>query len=114
MLPDDERTFPACGHTPESCDCDPTPEQEAAAEREEGEWDGDPDAILTCWCGARGTYEELFDDACLDEGCGGMGVLYCYCGGDFCVCHFHGETECPGCDDCEGGEDGDCHDYDPD
>lgn len=22
----------------------------------------------------------------LDPGCGGTGVLHCYCGGDFCVC----------------------------
>lgn len=28
-------------------------------------------------------------------------MLYCICGGDFCVCHNHGEVECDGCEDCE-------------
>jgi hypothetical protein len=55
--------------------------------------------IFTCWCGAQGTFEELFDDAVYDECCGGLGVLHCECGGDFCVCHNHGEVECPGCED---------------
>jgi hypothetical protein len=60
------------------------------------------DEIITCWCGERGTYEELFDDDVPDT-CGGLGVLHCSCGGDsgFCVCHNHGEMECPGCEDCE-------------
>lgn len=55
---------------------------------------------IRCWCGAEGTYDELFSDD-LDESCCGTGSLNCYCGGDFCVCHNHGETECPGCDDCD-------------
>ena len=38
----------------------------------------------------------------LDMRCGGFGILYCYCGGDFCVCANRGEIECPGCPDCEG------------
>lgn len=64
---------------------------------------GDYDDIITCWCGAKGTYEELFDDGCLDDCCGGSGYVECYCGGDQCVCHHHGqEVECPGCEDCEG------------
>lgn len=59
------------------------------------------DEIITCWCGEKGTYDELFDDIGLDEGCGGSGFVYCYCGGDLCVCHHHGqEVECPGCEDC--------------
>lgn len=73
------------------------------------------DEKITCWCGATGTYDELFDDACLDDRCGGMGELHCYCGGDLCVCHFHGSTECPGCPDCEDDDDcgmGDGFDYD--
>ena len=39
--------------------------------------------------------------------CGGLGVFECLCGGDQCVCHNHGEVECPGCADCEdlGAED---------
>lgn len=57
--------------------------------------------IIECWCGAKGTYEELFDDDFLDDGCSGTGMLQCYCGGDLCVCHNHGETDCPGCPDCE-------------
>lgn len=65
----------------------------------------DEDEIFTCWCGASGRYEELFDTDCLDETCGGLRELHCYCGGDFCVCHHHGSTECPGCEDCEGEAD---------
>jgi hypothetical protein len=73
------------------------------------------DDILTCWCGARGTADELFDDALFDEDCGGSGYLHCFCGGDLCVCHNHGEVECPGCPDCEsdddfGDEEDDCDD----
>lgn len=64
--------------------------------------------IIECWCGARGTYEQLFDDD-FDDGCGGSGTLTCHCGGDFCSCHNHGEAECPGCPDCDDGED---EDYD--
>ena len=58
-------------------------------------------AVITCWCGARGTADELFaDDPYLDT-CGGTGFLDCHCGGDLCVCHHHGqEIECPGCEDC--------------
>lgn len=59
------------------------------------------DKIITCWCGAKGTYAELFDDSDAEGGCGGSGIIDCMCGGDFCVCHNHGEYECPGCDDCE-------------
>lgn len=57
--------------------------------------------VFTCWCGERGTPAELFDPLGLESSCGGTGYLQCYCGGDFCVCHHHGETECPGCPDCE-------------
>lgn len=57
--------------------------------------------IVTCWCGARGAMEDMFDDAVYEQGCGGTGTLYCECGGEFCVCHHHGEVECPGCEDCE-------------
>ena len=59
------------------------------------------DDIITCWCGAQGTHDDLFRDD-LDDSCGGTGVLNCYCGGDFCVCHNHGEIQCPGCEDCDG------------
>ena len=59
------------------------------------------DDIIKCWCGAEGTYDELFDDSGLEDGCGGSGTLHCTCGGDQCVCHHHGETDCGGCDDCE-------------
>lgn len=63
-----------------------------------------PDAdnkIITCWCGATGTYKELFDVAVYGENCGGSGFLECLCGGDQCVCHHHGQSIlCPGCDDC--------------
>jgi hypothetical protein len=55
---------------------------------------------IRCWCGAEGTFNDLFDTSGLDSTCGGTGSLNCYCGGDQCVCHFHGETDCPGCEDC--------------
>lgn len=36
-------------------------------------------------------------------GCGGLGTLHCTgCGGDLCICTCGGETECDGCDECEG------------
>jgi hypothetical protein len=72
----------------------------------------DDDEIIACWCGASGTCEELFDDSDEDEGCGGSGMIQCFCGGDQCVCHNHGEYECSGCDDC--GIDIDDDDWDGD
>jgi len=54
-----------------------------------------------CWCGVENP--ELSDD--LDATCGGSGVLHCHCGGDLCVCHWHGETPCDGCPDCEFDDD---------
>ena len=68
------------------------------------------DEIIHCWCGAEGTYDELFDDTGLPDTCGGLGTLYCECGGDFCVCHHHGEVECDGCPDCRDEEDDYHHD----
>lgn len=64
------------------------------------------DPIVTCWCGARGRYSKLHSND-LDATCGGSGVLLCYCGGDFCVCHNHGEVSCPGCPECEPDHDDD-------
>ncbi len=58
----------------------------------------DPDV---CWCGVKNPYF-----APVAGGCGGTGSVNCYCGGDQCVCHNHGEIECPGCWDCEGFDDG--------
>ncbi len=70
------------------------------------------DEIVTCWCGEQGTAEELFSDDPFLDNCGGTGFLYCHCGGDLCVCHHHGqEIECPGCEDCNGGDD-DPRDFD--
>ncbi len=59
------------------------------------------DDLITCWCGAKGTYKQLFDEYCLEETCDGSRTLNCYCGGDFCCCHWHGYTDCPGCEDCQ-------------
>ncbi|KKN41849.1 hypothetical protein LCGC14_0719090 [marine sediment metagenome] len=62
------------------------------------------DDQIECWCGATGTYDKLFDASGLPpypQGCGGSGMLICECGGDQCVCHHHGEVECPGCEDCD-------------
>ena len=58
---------------------------------------------IRCWCGAEDIYAELFDESGLSDSCMGTGVLDCYCGGDACVCHHHGEVDCPGCEDCEDG-----------
>ena len=66
-----------------------------------GNDDGD---LIKCWCGAEGTFEELFSN-CIDTRCGGIGVIYCYCGGDFCVCHNHGSIDCDGCVDCQSTDD---------
>lgn len=49
-----------------------------------------------CWCGVVNPYFSP-----IREGCGGMGYVNCICGGDFCVCHHHGEAECFGCEDCD-------------
>ena len=62
------------------------------------------DDKIRCWCGAEGTYDELFDSEVFERGCGGSGTLDCECGGDQCVCHHHGEVECPGCEDCCKGD----------
>jgi len=61
--------------------------------------------LIKCWCGAVGTFEELFDSAVYSQTCGGSGLLDCECGGDFCVCHHHGEVECDGCEDCDFDDD---------
>lgn len=61
---------------------------------------------ITCWCGAQGTYDEVFNDSGRPSGpCGGSGHVDCNCGGDQCVCHHHGVTDCPGCEDCEPDDD---------
>jgi hypothetical protein len=54
--------------------------------------------VTTCWCGEK---NPTFSEAGLERSCGGTGVLHCYCAGDFCMCHRHGEEECLGCSDCE-------------
>lgn len=54
--------------------------------------------VLPCWCGET---EGWMSTSGLESGCAGTGYLHCFCGGDFCVCHNHGGTECDGCDDCE-------------
>lgn len=64
--------------------------------------------FFMCWCGERVAVDDLEP---IGRSCGGTGMLECLCGGDFCVCHNHGEVECGGCEDC-----GDCDDdfWDPD
>lgn len=57
--------------------------------------------MCQCWCGARGTYAELWSEDGIEDTCGGSGFRICYCGGDGCVCHNHSELECFGCKDCE-------------
>ncbi len=70
------------------------------------------DDKIECWCGAVGTFSELFDSEVFEQSCGGSGYLRCECGGDFCVCHHHGEVECYGCEDCDCDFDDD--DFDDD
>ena len=67
--------------------------------------DVDIDGDGPCWCGEDNP--AYLDDG-LSDSCGGTGILVCLCGGDFCVCHNHGEVECGGCEDCDG--DGDLDD----
>lgn len=63
-----------------------------------------------CWCGVKNPYF-----APVRNTCGGHGVIDCYCGGDLCVCHWHGEVECEGCEDCLDHDDyDDCQDGDSD
>ena len=50
-----------------------------------------------CWCGETNPY--FSDD--FAEACGGTGMLDCFCGGDLCICHWHGQIECTGCEDCQ-------------
>lgn len=105
----DDEENPDDGEDPEHPDAWAAPYDPDALAIEE---DGDQE-IIQCWCGERGTYDELFDDDGLEGGCGGTGFVDCYCGGDQCVCHHHGqEVECPGCDECPGDEDD--YDYDED
>lgn len=61
------------------------------------------DAPDVCWCGAKDPYF-----APVSGECGDTGSINCYCGGDQCVCHNHGEVECLGCPDCgdNGCDDG--------
>jgi hypothetical protein len=62
--------------------------------------------LFTCGCGESGAVEDMLSPDDLEQGCAGTGVVQCFCGGDFCVCHFHGETDCDGCEDCDlGGDD---------
>ena len=58
------------------------------------------DEHWTCWCGEKDAYCAEINDTC-----GGTGMLTCLCGGDFCVCHNHGEVECLGCPDCRSDDD---------
>lgn len=60
-----------------------------------------------CWCGEKNPHYSDHHE----QTCGGSGVLNCLCGGDFCVCHNHGEMECFGCPDCESDDDYNDDDY---
>lgn len=56
---------------------------------------------MKCWCGEPNPYF-----APVSGDCCGTGEIDCDCGGDLCVCHNHGQVECPGCPDCSDGDDG--------
>ena len=65
-----------------------------------------------CWCGVKRPY---FDDE-PHYGCDGSGEADCLCGGDQCVCHWHGTAFCDGCDECRGvglTDDEDDHEVQP-
>lgn len=99
---------PGCDHqdVERDNDCD------SAAPDGDGHADNDCDDVAPCWCGET---DPLFDDEGLDATCDGSGTLICHCGGDLCVCHHYGETECPGCEHCaelEGDDDGPFEDGD--
>ena len=68
----------------------------------------DLDGPDVCWCGVKNPYY-----APVHGTCGGTGSVDCYCGGDLCVCHNHGEVECLGCEECQQDND-DYDDYDED
>ncbi len=55
--------------------------------------------MTRCWCGVDNPYY-----APLERYCGGMGLIECICGGEFCICHHHGVVECSGCSECEPTE----------
>ena len=62
--------------------------------------------LIQCWCGAIGSYEEMFNDGDFREVCDGNGSFDCECGGDnLCVCHHHGTIDCEGCPMCEEDDD---------
>lgn len=65
-------------------------------------WVPDPDeeGYTLAKCPACGMGPAWFSVADLDHACGGSGTLACYCGGDACQCHNHGEVECDGCEEC--------------
>lgn len=71
------------------------------------------DGLTLKECPACGMSPAWFSLEGLDEGCSGNGFVNCYCGGDQCVCHNHGEMECPGCDDCQEDADDDSYLDDP-
>jgi hypothetical protein len=61
---------------------------------------GETEKNTPCWCGEPNPYY-----APVPSRCDGHGYNNCLCGGDFCVCHNHGEVECFGCPDCEISDD---------
>lgn len=71
----------------------------------------DDDGDGPCWCGEP---NPAYNDDGLRDSCGGTGMLECLCGGDFCVCHNHGEVECDGCEDCNDLDGDDLDDEDRD
>ncbi len=38
------------------------------------------------------------DDEFWCDECQGTGYIDCHCGGDLCVCEYHGEKPCPRCE----------------
>lgn len=55
------------------------------------------------WCDERGKHcgsADCTDSPPLSPGCGGSGLVECFCAGDFCACSIKGTGACEGCPDC--------------
>lgn len=97
-----------CGHDPHSEDC-PVPGARAAFDALHVAMTDDDERTPCHACDEPNAHFEEVDGSC-----GGSGTLQCICGGDFCICHNHGEVDCPGCEDCDGNGDFDDDDFDDD
>lgn len=55
------------------------------------------------WCDEAGKHcgsADCNDSPFMSSGCGGSGLVECFCAGDFCACSIKGTGACEGCSDC--------------